>query len=83
MMFLTINGLTSDTYHYFFDGTIDTIAKVYNFNIPAFVQEYLERYHRYFKPELEIFQTSGTRNAILKANNSKTPVKFEFTYTKF
>jgi hypothetical protein len=71
------------TYRTFFDGNIDSTANVYNFNIPAFVQAYLEDATDNVKPELEIFQGTGTRNVILKANNSKTPVKFEFTYTKF
>ena len=39
----------------FFDGKIDTIADVYNFNIPAFVQGYLEDATNGFKPELDIF----------------------------
>ncbi|MEI8226318.1 MAG: DUF4270 family protein [Bacteroidota bacterium] len=75
----------SSTYGYssFFDGSLDTAGKAYNFNIPAFVQRYLEDATGDIKPELELFQGSGTRNVILKANNSKTPVKFEFTYTKF
>jgi hypothetical protein len=72
-----------DTYHSFFDGTADTTANVYNFNIATFVQGYFEDATDNVKPELEIFQISGTSNVILKANNSKTPPKFEFTYTKF
>ena len=76
-------ALASDPYHYFFNGSLDTIAKVYNFNIPGFVQAYLRDSTGVVGPELEIFQTSGTRNAILKANNSKTPIKFEFTYSEF
>jgi hypothetical protein len=67
----------------FFDGIIDTIANVYHFNIPAFVQGYLEDATDNIKPELEMYQSAGTRNVILKANNSRTPVVFEFTYTKF
>src|SRR5450759_11668 len=62
--------------HYFFDGTLDTVANVYNFNIPAYVQEYLKGATGQVEPELEVFQGAGTRNVILKANNSKTPVKF-------
>ncbi|MDO9339859.1 MAG: DUF4270 family protein [Bacteroidales bacterium] len=72
-----------DQYHSFFDGTIDTTANLYKFNIAAFVQGYLEDATGVIKPELELFQGAGTRNVILKANNSKTPVKFELTYTKF
>jgi hypothetical protein len=72
-----------DTYHSFFDGTPDTVANVYNFNIATFVQGYLDDATGNVKPELEIFQVAGTSNVILKANNSKTPAKFVFTYTKF
>jgi hypothetical protein len=68
----------------FFDGKIDTTANVCRFNIASFVQGYLEDTSDKIKPELEIFVTpSDTRNVILKANSSSTPVKFEFTYTKF
>jgi len=72
-----------DDIHSFFDGNIDTTANLYNFNIAAFVQIYLDDATGDIKPELEIFQTTGTKNAIFRANNSKTPVKSEFTYTKF
>jgi len=67
----------------FFDGKLDTTARVYNFNIPAFVQSYLKDATNTVEPELDIFELSGTNNVILKANKSKTPIKFEFTYTKF
>ncbi len=73
----------SDVYHTFFDGNLDTVAHVYNFNIPAFVQTYFKDAANSIKPEVEIFQSAGTRNAILRANKNKTPVKFEFAYTKF
>ena len=71
------------TYHSFFNGHLDTAANVYNFNIPSFVQGYLEDATDEVEPELEIFQGDGTSNVILKANNSSTPVKFVFTYTLF
>jgi hypothetical protein len=67
----------------FFDGSLDSTANVYKFNIPAFVQTYLRNKSDTIKPELEVFQALGTKNVILKANKNKTPVKFEFTYTKF
>jgi hypothetical protein len=69
----------------FFNGTPDTTtAQVYNLNIPAFVQWYLEDTRNYLKPELELFLSpASSYNVILKANNSHTPVKFELTYTKF
>jgi hypothetical protein len=72
-----------DLTHSFFDGKLDSVANVYNFNIPAFVQAYLEDATNNVEPELDIFQASGTKNVTLEANKSKTPVKFEFTYTKF
>jgi hypothetical protein len=73
----------NSSYSGFFDGRIDTTAIKYSFNIPGFVQKYLEDNTGEIKPELEIFQSGGTKNVILKANNSKSPVKFELTYTKF
>jgi hypothetical protein len=72
-----------DLTHSFFDGKLDSVANVYNFNIPAFVQAYLEDATNNVEPELDIFQASGTQNVTFEANKSKTPVKFEFTYTKF
>jgi hypothetical protein len=74
---------TLDPAHGFFDGKLDTINKVYNFNIPAFVQAFLDDVTNNTPPELEIYQGPGTRDVILSANKNKTPVKFEFTYTKF
>jgi hypothetical protein len=67
----------------FYDGKLDSVNMVYNFNIPTFVQKYLNDATGDIKPELEITQGTSTTNVILKANKSKTPVKFEFTYTKF
>ncbi len=73
----------NSSYSGFFDGKLDTTAGKYSFNIPGFVQRYLEDNTGEIKPELEIFQSGGTKNVILKANSSKSPVKFELTYTKF
>jgi hypothetical protein len=72
-----------DQYHSFFDGNMDTTANLYRFNIANFIQGYLEDASGNMKPELELFQGAGTKNVILRANKNKTPVKFEFTYTKF
>jgi len=88
LRYRTENGYTYDVPDYsydtdFFDGTLDTIAKTYTFNIPNFMQIFLDDATGLIKPELEIYQPSGTKNVILKANDSKTPVKLEFSYTKF
>ncbi len=72
-----------DTYHTYYDGTIDTLTSTYNFNLAAFVQSYFNDSADTIKPELELFLGGGTKNVILKANHSKTPVELEFTYTKF
>jgi hypothetical protein len=73
-----------DQYNSFFDGRIDTIKNIYNFNLAAFVQRYLEDESGEIEPELEFFQQeSSITNVILKGNSNKSPVKFEFTYTKF
>jgi hypothetical protein len=74
---------TLDLSHNFFDGKIDTVANVYNFNIPAFVQAYLDDATNQVEPEMEIYQSSGIRNVVFAANKNKTPVKFELTYTRF
>ncbi len=68
----------------FFDGKIDTTAYICKFNIASFVQAYLDDTNNLIQPEVEIFLPTGnTLNVILKANGSSTPVKFEFTYTRF
>ena len=72
-----------DQDHAFFDGKIDTLANIYNFNIPTFFQKYLEDKSDEILPELEVFQSGNLNNVILKSNSNKTPVKFSFTYTKF
>jgi hypothetical protein len=72
-----------DTYHTFFDGNLSLTDSVYNFNIATYIQGYLKDQTGELSPEVEIFQASGTQNVVLKANNSKLPPKFEFTYTKF
>ncbi len=73
-----------DTYHAFFGGAIDSINNIYSFNLSTFVQSYLDDVTNEIKPEVELFQGSSvTSNVILKANKSKIPVRFDFTYTKF
>lgn len=68
----------------FFDGALDTAANAYIFNIPYYVQQYLEDEAGILPTELQLILPSGSvKNAILKANNSSRPVKFDLTYTKF
>jgi hypothetical protein len=74
---------SADAYHYFFDGSLDTVNMVYKFNIPAFIQSYLDDATNTLEPAVEIYQGAGTNNVILKGNQNKPTVKFEFTYTKF
>jgi hypothetical protein len=72
-----------DTYHTYFDGSLDATNGVYNFNIGSYVQGYLQDKTGELSPEVEVFQPAGTTNVILKANNSANPPKFEFTYSRF
>jgi hypothetical protein len=72
----------SDSY-IFFDGRLDTVKQVYNFNIPAFTQAYLEDATDELKPEVEVYQGAGLDNVILRGNKNSPTIKFEFTYTKF
>ena len=68
----------------FFDGKPDTINNVYNINIATWMQKYLENKSDTLTTNFEVFLVpSSSNNVILKANKSHTPVKFEFTYTKF
>jgi hypothetical protein len=73
-----------DEYHEYFGGILDTTNSRYKFNISNFIQEYFDDKEGVLKPELEVFQNSDeVKNAILKANDSKSPVKLEMTITKF
>jgi len=68
----------------FYDGTPDTTKHVYNINFATYVQKYLKDDSGVFTTQFELFLLPGSsNNVILKANNSHTPVKFEFTYTRF
>jgi len=79
----SMGSATTDLSHQFFDGTLDSVKNVYNFNIPAFVQSYLEDATNSVLPEVEIYEASGLKNVIFRTSKSKTPLKFEFAYTKF
>lgn len=73
-----------DEYHNYFDGSLDTTYNSYKFNISNFIQDYLNDKDGLLKPELEIFQSlTEVRNVILKANDSKSPVRLEMTLTYF
>jgi hypothetical protein len=73
-----------DTQGKFFDGSLHKLDSTYYFNIPTYIQNYLEDKSNEYLPELEIYQgSSGLNSVILKANASKSPVRFEMTYTKF
>jgi hypothetical protein len=72
-----------DPTHLFFDGKLDTVNKVYRFNIPQFVQSYIDGTSDIANAELEIYQGSEIKNVVFKVNGNSTPVKFEFSYTKF
>jgi hypothetical protein len=92
LRYLTSTGskyLVPETGTAFYDGTADTTSTseaddVYNLNIASFVQGFVEDTTNKLLPELELFLLpSAGHNVILKANGNQTPVKFEFTYTKF
>lgn len=69
----------------FYDGRPDTTTTFsYNINIATYLQDYLEDNTDSVRTDLELFlDPASTYNAVLKANKSSKPVKFEFTYTKF
>ncbi len=68
----------------FVDGIIDTTAATYSFNIASYVQLFLDDSTDTYLPEFQLALPSGSiQNAILKANSSTNPVKFELTYTRF
>lgn len=73
-----------DDYHTYFGGRLDTAKRRYKFNISNFVQDYINDKEGLLKPELEVFQSAiEIKNVILKANDSKSPVRLEMTITNF
>ena len=66
----------------FFDGKFNSSTKTFTFNIASFIQQYLEG--KVPSPMLEMYYPYGEfKNVILKTNSNTSPVKFDFTYTKF
>jgi hypothetical protein len=66
----------------FYGGVFNSASITYSFNLAAFIQEYLKG--KIVNPALEMYFAEGEfRNVILKANSSKSPVKFYITYTRF
>jgi hypothetical protein len=65
----------------FFDGTFNSAAKTYSFNLASFIQEYIKG-HITDSTVYMFFPEGEYNNVILRANNSPTPVKFEFIYTR-
>jgi hypothetical protein len=73
-----------DANHKFFDGTLNKLDSTYYFNIPTFIQTYLEDKNNDYLPELDVYQgPTGLKSVILRANANKTPIRFEMTYTSF
>lgn len=73
-----------DDYHEYFGGKLDTANNRYKFNISNFIQEYFNDKEGILKPELEVFQSSDEiKNAVFKANDSKSPARLEMTITRF
>jgi hypothetical protein len=66
----------------FFDGAFNSTSLTYSFNLAAFAQEYFKG--KIPEPVVEMYFPEGEyQNVILRANNSHSPVKFQFTYTRF
>jgi hypothetical protein len=66
----------------FFDGKYNSVKNTYTFNLASFIQEYLEG--RITDPVVDMYYPEGEyKNAIMKTSTSTSPVKFQFTYTRF
>lgn len=64
----------------FMDGTYHKDIDCFVFNIPTFVQKYLEGKIEY--PSIELyFPLSADQNVIFKANQNDSTIRFEFAYT--
>lgn len=73
-----------DSNHSFFDGKLHTQDSTYYFNIPTFIQLFLENKTNVYKPELELWQgPTDIKSVILRANASRTPVKIVLVYTRY
>ena len=68
----------------YFGGVLDKEKSEYRFNLSNFVQNYFKDTEGKLKPEIEIFlPANSVPNTILKANDSKTPLRFELTLTSY
>jgi len=77
-------SVVSESGSSYFGGFFDEEKQEYRFNIASFVQNYLKDTQNKLKPEVEIFlPANNAANVILKANDSKTPLKFELTLTNY
>jgi Domain of unknown function (DUF4270) len=66
----------------FFDGTFNTSAFTYSFNVADYVQQYLQG--KIPKPELYMYlPETEYHNTILKSFGSAAPPKFTLIYTRF
>jgi hypothetical protein len=64
----------------FMDGTYHKDIDCFVFNIPTFVQKYLEG--KIANPSIELyFPLSADQNVIFKANQNDPTIRFEFAYT--
>ena len=67
----------------FYFGALSSDEENYVFNIPTFVQAYLDDDTDSILPELEITMLQNSKNsAILKANESTIPPKMELSFVK-
>lgn len=66
----------------FFDGSFNSNALTYTFNIASFAQQYFEG--KIPNPEIQMqFPEGEFKSAILRTNANTVPVKFDFTYIRF
>jgi len=67
----------------FYSGGLNDDEDSYVFNIPTFVQAYLDDKADTIVPELEITMLqNSTNSAILKSNDSEIPPTFEFSFVE-
>ncbi len=88
LSYRTRDGLEIIVPDYIYDqtsyGVLDSTKNIYKFNVASFIQKYLEDTSDDIVPELNMVLPAGVmKNAILKANNSSSPVEFELTFTRF
>lgn len=68
----------------YYGGTLDSVNKIYKFNIAAYVQSYLKDKSGKIVPGLNVLLPAlEMKNAILKTSSKVSPIELEIIFTRY